>query len=130
MVGWHTKRRCHLIHDNNLEMHRIDPQQRWMNPADADARGIGNGSIVYVLNERGRIRIPVNVTERIMPGVVALSQGAWLKTDQDGIDIGGSINVLTSQHPTPLAKGNPQHTNRVEVEIVNKGEMHEDNTLC
>ncbi len=130
LVGWHTKRRCHSIHDNNLEMHRIDPQQLWMNPADADARGIENGSMVYVWNDRGRIRIPVNVTERIMPGVVALSQGAWLKTDQDGIDIGGSINVLTSQHPTPLAKGNPQHTNRVEVEIVNKGEMHEDNTLC
>ena len=25
LIGWHTKRRCHSIHDNNLAMHKIDP---------------------------------------------------------------------------------------------------------
>ncbi len=30
-------------------------------------------------------------------------------------DLGGSINVLTSWEPTPYAKGNPQHTNLVQV---------------
>ena len=50
-----------------------------------------------------------------MPGVAGLSQGAWYRPDEDGADVGGSINVLTSQHPSPLAKGNPQHTNLVEV---------------
>ena len=46
----------------------------------------------------------------------ALSQGAWYRPDETGTDLGGSINVLTSLHPTPYAKGNPQHTNLVEVE--------------
>jgi len=32
------------------------------------------------------------------------------------VDHRGSINVLTdAKHPSPLAKGNPQHTNLVEV---------------
>lgn len=115
LVGWHTKRRCHSIHDNNKDMHKLDPQQLWMNAADADSRGIEEGMQVVVWNRRGRIQIPVKITERIMPGVVALSQGAWFKQDSDGVELGGSINVLTSEHPTPLAKGNPQHTNRVEV---------------
>ncbi|MGL5437002.1 MAG: DMSO/selenate family reductase complex A subunit [Lachnospiraceae bacterium] len=115
LIGWHTKRRCHSIHDNNKEMHRIDPQHLWMHPEDAGRRGIQNEMMVLIWNDRGKIQVPVYVTERITPGVVALSQGAWLQTDQSGTDIGGSINVLTSQHPTPLAKGNPQHTNRVEV---------------
>ena len=50
-----------------------------------------------------------------MPGVTALSQGAWYRPDGNGTDTGGSINVLTSLHPTPYARGNAQHTNLVQV---------------
>lgn len=115
LIGWHTKRRCHSIHDNNQAMERIDPQRLWMNSVDAGNRGLIDGALVLVWNDRGRIRVPVYITDRIMPGVVALSQGAWVKLSGDGTEINGSINVLTSQHPSPLAKGNSQHTNRVEV---------------
>ena len=55
------------------------------------------------------------LTEEIIPGVVAIAEGAWYEMDEQGRDIAGSMNVLTSQEPTPLAKGNPQHTNLVEV---------------
>ena len=55
------------------------------------------------------------VTPRVVPGTVAVSQGAWwdgdIKSGKDGVDKGGSINTLTTQRPSPLAKGNPQHTN-------------------
>ena len=60
-----------------------------------------------------------------MPGVTALAEGAWYTPSRetpDGNecssfpdDLRGSINVLTGFYPTPLAKGNPQHTNLVEV---------------
>jgi anaerobic selenocysteine-containing dehydrogenase len=53
-----------------------------------------------------------------MPGVMSLPQGAWYTPDENGIDKNGCINILTSQRPSPLAKGNPQHTNLVEVEKV------------
>ena len=115
LIGWHTKRRCHSIHDNNLEMHSIDPQCLWMHPDDARERGIRDGETVLAWNSRGRVRIPVKITDRIVRGVVGMAQGAWYRPDKDKTDLGGSINVLTSQRPTPYARGNPQHTNLVQV---------------
>lgn len=115
LVGWHTKRRCHSIHDNNQAMDKLDPQRLWMHERDAAARGISDGDEVLVWNDRGCIRIPVRITDRIMEGVTALSQGAWYRPDRDGVDRAGAVNVLTSLRPTPYAKGNPQHTNLVEV---------------
>ena len=83
---------------------------------DAGDRGIGQGDLVEVFNDRGKVRIPALVTERIMRGVTAMSQGGWYRPDGQGRDTRGSINVLTDgDHPSPLAKGNPQHTNLVEV---------------
>lgn len=115
LIGWHTKRRCHSIHDNNQAMHAIDPQALWMHPRDAQERGITEGQQVLIWNDRGRVQIGAHLTERIMPGVVALSQGAWYAPDENGTDHGGCINVLTSLRPTPYARGNGQHTNLVEV---------------
>ena len=115
LIGWHTKRRCHSIHDNNQAMHAIDPQALWMHPKDAQERGITEGQQVLIWNDRGRVQIGAHLTDRIMPGVVALSQGAWYAPDENGTDHGGCINVLTSLRPTPYARGNGQHTNLVEV---------------
>jgi len=46
---------------------------------------------------------------------VALPQGAWWRPDEQGVDRGGCVNVLTSERWTPLAFGNAQHTIMVEV---------------
>ena len=115
LVGYHTIRRTHSIHDNNKELHKIDPQQVWINPIDAKIRGITDGQEVKVYNDRGALILPAYVTDKIMPGVTAISQGAWYKPDANGVDRGGCINILTSQRPTPYAQGNPQHTNLVEI---------------
>jgi anaerobic dimethyl sulfoxide reductase subunit A len=92
------------------------PQRVFINPIDATARKISNGDEVRVFNDRGEMRIRCRVTRRIMPGVVAIPQGAWWKPDEQGIDRGGSVNVLTSERWTPLAFGNAQHTIMVEVQ--------------
>ena len=81
-----------------------------MHPTDAAARALSDGQRTRLYNDRGEILLPVKITDRIMQGVVAVSQGAWFKPDQKGRDRGGNINTLTSQHPTPFAKGNTQHT--------------------
>ncbi|WP_353805952.1 hypothetical protein, partial [Escherichia sp.] len=47
-----------------------------------------------------------------------LCEGAWYDQDAKLVDKGGCINVLTTQRPSPLAKGNPSHTNLVQVEKV------------
>lgn len=115
LIGWHTRRRCHSIHDNNEWQDEIEKPGLWINPKDAQAREIRDGDMVRIWNDRGAVEIPAIVTVRIRPGVVAMSQGGWYTPDQKGVEKRGSINVLTSSaHPTPLAKGNPQHTNLVE----------------
>ena len=115
LIGYHTKRRCHSIHDQTPELERLDPQRLWIHPADAAARGITDGDLVEIYNDRGRTRTAAFVTEDIFPGVTALAQGAWYTPDEHGVDQNGSINVLTSWNATPYAHGNPQHTNLVEV---------------
>jgi anaerobic dimethyl sulfoxide reductase subunit A len=82
---------------------------------DADQRGIKTDDAVFVFNDRGRIKLSARVTPRIAPGVVSVPQGAWYTPNADGVDEGGCVNVLTNYHPSPLAKGNPQHTNLVQV---------------
>ncbi|MBQ8933585.1 MAG: molybdopterin-dependent oxidoreductase [Lachnospiraceae bacterium] len=118
LIGWHTKRRTHSIHDNNPILEELEPPALWIHPKDAADRGISDHEMVEVFNHRGRCRIPAKITNRIVQGVCAMAQGAWYMPDKDGTDCRGSVNVLTSVIPTPLAKGNPQHTNLVQVERV------------
>ena len=82
-------------------MREIEPHSVWINPVDSGERGIDDGHMVEVFNDRGRIRIPAKVTERIMPGVVNVSQGAWYEPDEQGVDPGGCANVLTSDSHSP-----------------------------
>ncbi len=56
---------------------------------------------VRVFNDSGQIIIQAKVTERIMPGMVDVPQGAWYNPDKDGIDHGGSANVLTRDEHSP-----------------------------
>ena len=115
LVAWHTKRRTHSTHETNAALRAAEPQVLWMHPKDAEARSLTDGAEVLVWNDRGRMKLPLKITERVMPGVTALSQGAWYTPDAGGTDLAGSINVLTSLATTPYAHGNPQHTNLVEV---------------
>lgn len=117
MIGFHYKARTHSCYGNIDVLKAACPQEIWMNPIDAQQRGIKQGDTVRVFNERGELHILVKVTPRIIPGVTAISEGAWHDADMfgDKVDKGGCINVLTTQRPSPLAKCNPSHSNMVEV---------------
>ncbi len=119
LMGHHYKGRTHSSYANLPRNKEAHPQKAWINPADAQVRGIENGDLVDVFNDRGRMRIPALVTPRIAPGIVSVPQGAWYDPNTDGIDEGGCINLLTKYHPSPLAKGNPANTALVEMEKSN-----------
>ncbi|MGU9867091.1 selenate/tellurate reductase subunit YnfE [Kluyvera ascorbata] len=120
LFGFHFKARTHSSYGNVDVLKAACRQEVWLNPLDAQKRGIQNGDMVRVFNGRGELRIPAKVTPRIMPGVSAMGQGAWHDAEMNGdrIDHGSCINTLTTHRPSPLAKGNPQHTNLVEIEKV------------
>ncbi|HEY4466460.1 MAG TPA: selenate/tellurate reductase subunit YnfE [Klebsiella sp.] len=120
MFGFHYKARTHSSYGNIDVLQAACRQEVWLNPLDAEKRGIKNGDMVRVFNARGELRIPARVTPRIMPGVSAMGQGAWHDANMNGdrVDHGSCINTLTTHRPSPLAKGNPQHTNLVEIEKV------------
>ncbi|MEG1209635.1 MAG: selenate/tellurate reductase subunit YnfE [Leclercia sp.] len=118
LFGFHYKARTHSSYGNIDVLQAACRQEVWLNPVDAASRGISNGDMVRVFNARGELRIAAKVTPRIMPGVSAMGQGAWHTADMHGdrIDHGSCINTLTTHRPSPLAKGNPQHTNLVQIE--------------
>jgi anaerobic dimethyl sulfoxide reductase subunit A len=117
-IGHHYKQRTHSSYGNNPWLEEAAPQMVWMNPLDARQRNICHGDMVRIFNPFGETRVPAKVTPRIMPGVLSLPQGAWHHAGADGVDHNGCINVLTNQRPSPVAKGNPQHTNLVQVEKI------------
>lgn len=77
------------------------PQQLTISSVDAEERKIQEGDKVRVFNDRGETIVPAHVTQRIMPGVVILPQGAWYRPDKNGVDLSGSANVLTKDEPSP-----------------------------
>ncbi len=118
MVTAHAVQRSHSTFDNVDYLQEAHPQAFWINPLDAGKRGIKNGDQIKVFNDRGEVHLPAFVTNRVRPGVTNMPQGAWYTPDAKGIDTRGSANVLTKYYPTPFAKGNPQHTNLVQVEKI------------
>jgi anaerobic dimethyl sulfoxide reductase subunit A len=114
-IGHHYMPRVHSTHDGIDWLEEAFPQRVFINPIDAEPRGIKDGDPVAVYNDRGKMIIPCRITNKIMPGVVNIPQGAWWQPDKDGIDRRGNVNVLTSHRWTPLAFGNAQHTMMVEV---------------
>jgi anaerobic dimethyl sulfoxide reductase subunit A len=114
LITTHFKRRAHTQYETLPWLKELQPQRIQIHPLDARPRNIADGDLVRVFNERGKLLIPAKITERIMPGVVDIPQGAWFDPDSDGIDRGGCANVLTSNKVSPGGSV-PYNTALVEV---------------
>ncbi len=101
LVTPHFRGRAHSQFANLPWLRELTVQTLSMNPEDATPRGIRNGDMVQVFNARGVAVVPVRVTERIMPGVVDMPQGAWYNPDKEGVDRGGCVNVLSRDRRSP-----------------------------
>lgn len=101
MVTPHPRWRTHSIFHNVPWLRETYQQEITVNAADAAKKGIVTGDIVEVWNERGRVVVPAYVTERCMPGVVVLHEGAWMDLAADGTDRAGNPDFLTLDAPSP-----------------------------
>jgi anaerobic dimethyl sulfoxide reductase subunit A len=108
-VSSHSYYREHSFRDNVLMLrdecyrHAI-----WLSVPDAKARGIKDGDLVRVYNDRGEMVIPAYVTSRMVPGVGDLFESTWYepnaqKTDTmpDGIDRRGNCNLISREIDIP-----------------------------
>ena len=117
LINTHLKRRTHGQFDRVPWLRELEPQAMLINRVDAEVRGINNGDKARVFNDRGELIITAEVTERIMPGVVDVPQGAWYEPDENGVDWGGNPNVLTRDEISP-GGAFPYNTSLVQVQKV------------
>jgi anaerobic dimethyl sulfoxide reductase subunit A len=101
MISPHPRTRAHSTMFKVEWLQEIEPHRAWINTRDAEARGIKSGDEMIVFNDRGKIAIEAWVTNRIIPGVIAVTEGAWYDPDDEGIDRGGCPNTLTLDDYSP-----------------------------
>lgn len=110
-----------------LDMGRVSQQSKIagreparLHPLDAESRGLSDGDVAEVFNDRGRCLVGIRVDDAVRPGVLQMSTGAWYDPAEPGrigaLDKHGNPNVLTPDHGTSkLGQGPSSHTALVEV---------------
>ena len=92
-----------------------------LHPQDAAARGLAEGDIVRVFNDRGACLAGVRLNDGQLHGVAVMSTGAWLDPLEPGVPgslcVHGNVNVLTQDVGTSrLGQGPSAHSCLVDVE--------------
>ncbi len=94
-------------------------EQLRMHPDDASSLNLHDGMLARVFNERGACLAVVQLSEAIMPGVVALPTGAWYTPAMEGAgpELSGNANILTPDVRTSrLGQGCAAHSCLVKIE--------------
>lgn len=92
-----------------------------LHPDDAASRGLAEGDVVRVFNDRGACLAGVRLSDGLRAGVAVLSTGAWFDPAQPGVPgslcVHGNPNVLTQDVGTSrLGQGPSAQSCLVEVE--------------
>ena len=89
-----------------------------IHPDDATVRGLKDGDIVRLFNDRGVCLGGVVIEPALRPGVVQMSTGAWYDPDASGLCKAGNPNVLTRDKGTSmLGQGPSAHSCLIDVEL-------------
>jgi molybdopterin-containing oxidoreductase family molybdopterin binding subunit len=76
LLEMHSKARFHSALTHVDWLRELDPEPLVkMNPVDAEKRGIQDGDLVTVTNDRGRAKLKARIHEGIRPGVVTMGEG-------------------------------------------------------
>jgi len=87
-----------------------------IHPDTATARGIADGDLVRVFNDRGECRFFAHVTEDTQAGLLVAEGLHW-----PSLSPGGGANQLTSQRLTDMGETCAFHCNLVEVQQTQPG---------
>ena len=83
-----------------------------LDTADAAARGLVDGQLARVWNDRASVAVPVKITGRLRPGVVAIPFGWWSRHHPDG----KVANSLTNDTLTEWGGGVAYSDTLVQIE--------------
>ncbi|MFL5253736.1 MAG: molybdopterin-dependent oxidoreductase [Rhodopila sp.] len=72
------------------QLHHAGEQVVLVNPVDARARNIGDGSPVRIFNDRGSVEAVAKVTDDVMQGVIVAPMGYWRSLSRAG----ATVNAL------------------------------------
>jgi len=97
--------------DGHRRMEAKTNQALEIHPADASARGIAEGDLVRIWNDRGTLLLKAMLNASLPPGVVA-GKLDWAKLSAGG----ANVNALTSERLTDLGAGATFYSALVEVE--------------
>ncbi|KUJ78004.1 trimethylamine-N-oxide reductase [Ruegeria marisrubri] len=82
-----------------------------INSQDAAERGIEDGDLVELYNDRGTVIAGAVVSDDIMPGVISIYEGAWPQLDSKGRCNSGLVNFITStQRSSGLSEATSANT--------------------
>lgn len=89
--------------------------------ADAVARGISEGDVVRVFNERGAFLAGARVSDGLLAGVAQIATGAWYDPVEPGrigaLDVHGNPNMVTADRPaSKLSQGCAAQSALVQIE--------------
>ncbi|GAA4828816.1 molybdopterin-dependent oxidoreductase [Algivirga pacifica] len=110
---WHTMTRTGKV--NRLSKH-IDKPFLEIHPEDAARRGIKEGSIVVIRNDRGEVQVNATLSDKIRKGVVFLPMH-WGKILSSAF---ARTNNLTSRNIDPVSKEPDFKYSAVEVTLYQK----------
>jgi anaerobic selenocysteine-containing dehydrogenase len=85
-----------------------------IHPSDAEVRGIVDGALVDVLNDRGSCQLRARVADTVVPGVAVSEVVHWQMHGPDG----RNVNWTTPDYLTDLGANSSYHTNLVEIRAV------------
>ncbi len=101
MISPHSRARVNSSLFNIPRLKAVADDAVWLNPKDAEPRGIVSGDKIRIYNDRGVLVATARVDENIIPGVASMDSGSWFAPDSDGVDSGGCANVLTRDKASP-----------------------------
>jgi biotin/methionine sulfoxide reductase len=114
-----NKLHSQLDFGRNSKADKIDGREvTRLNPEDAAARGITDGALVRLHNDRGACLAIAKLSPDLMPGVVTLATGAWFDPDDThDLERHGNPNALTQDVGTSsLAQGTSAQSCLIEIE--------------
>ena len=105
-----TKNRIHSQFNNLQTIRAVSPKPTLaINPEDAGKRGVEDGAMVRVFNDRGAVEVEARIEMGIKAGCVSMTNGWWI-TD------GGTVNFCSLGRETDMGHGAAFHDNLVDVQ--------------